>query len=155
MVNLSGGTISATPLVGESLSCTPQKLCGEEAILWHENLPWQTLLELVEELEEGVLIGSPFFAILTTGTGGEPAYYFLCKTLGVTSVDVCFSGSEVAEAANVAGGAEVAFSLLFTELVQIKLGLCTLSNGETGIIEGSGIFSLESGTEVLSVSSIG
>ncbi|MGA9285475.1 MAG: hypothetical protein WBV85_08530 [Solirubrobacteraceae bacterium] len=151
-----GKVATGTPLTGESITCTSQKFCGEEALAWAVNLPWTSLLELVEELEGGVLVGSPFFADLLTGNGGTGVgYYLQCKTLGVTIDDECIAAQGASEATNIAAGVTGTFSEAFTTLVGDKLGICSLSKEESAIVEGTGTETLETGAEVLSVSSTG
>ncbi|MGA9285377.1 MAG: hypothetical protein WBV85_08035 [Solirubrobacteraceae bacterium] len=155
ILTLSGVAAGTTPLVGESITCTSQKFCGEEALLWPVHLPWRGVLELVEELEGGVLVGSPFFAGVGSGTGGNAGYYLQCKTLGVTIDDECTAAQGAGEATNVATGVLGVAAESFTELMGDKLATCSLSKEETGVVEGSGVGTLETGTEILSVSSVG
>jgi len=152
LLSLAGAAISLTALSGTALLCAGQTNCeAASAKVWALNLPWQTLLELVEQT------GFTGFAdLILSGTGGNPGWYVECTVLGIKAEDDCTVAQGAAEAKNPAeGNVETIFSEAFTELVELKLATCTGATGaETGIVEGIGKEAVVGGG-TLTVSSTG
>jgi hypothetical protein len=107
---------------------------GGLAELWVDNLPWLTLLVLMEP-------GGIFLDWFETGTGGLPGYHFLCSN---GKENLC-SGLTSATLTNVAGGVMSVFDATAESFS------CTIGTGETKG-EGGITKDLEVGT--LSISSI-
>jgi hypothetical protein len=134
VLNLSKEAISSTPLSGTALSCTDETSC-ESGKVWPVGLPWLTLLELWEQGSE-----SGFVDLLTSQkAGGTVGWYVECTVLGVKSDEECTTATAASSATNGTGGMEDTFSTAFTELMGLKLTLCSGNKEETGVVIGSGV----------------
>jgi hypothetical protein len=148
ILNLAKEAISLTPLSGTSLSCTNKENC-ESSKVWAVDLSWPIAPGAVEASEKELFI---FTAL--EGSKGSPGWYVECTVLGIKSSDECTYEDLEAEAKNVTGGIEATFSKAQEEELLVPLGTCSISKGETGVVEGSGtIKATEGGT--LSVSQPG
>ncbi len=127
-----GEVAAGEPLVGAGLTCTNDENCAE-ALAWAEELPWLTLLVLMEDGTE------TFFADLLTSekTGGTVAYEVECMSLGLS--DLCSVTEAAALVENIAEGLNVEFSEAFTTLAGLKLANCTTAGVEEGVVEGLGL----------------
>jgi hypothetical protein len=137
LLSLAGVAISLTPLSGTALECTNDGNCPEP-LVWAVHLPWESLLELMEEGTE------VFFVSLGFSSGaGDPGYYIEC--MGTGTSDECRvvegAGKATNEGSNVDGEASEAF----TELAGLKLGNCSTAGNETALITGLGTLSLVGG----------
>jgi hypothetical protein len=132
VLNLNGIEIGA-PLTGTALECINEKGC-ENPLVWPDNLPWPTLLELMEDTEI-------FFVILMFGSSAPvgPGWDVECMSIIPTS-ELCEAPAGAAvKATNEATNVDGEFSEVFTELAGFKLANCTVGGTETGIVEGLGI----------------
>jgi hypothetical protein len=130
-----GGVEIGTPLTGEALACVNVKGC-ENPLVWADNLPWPTLLELIE-LDNATVEWS--FVILLFGTGGGPGWDVECMSIIPTSELCEATAGGVVGATNEATNVDGEFSEALTELIGLKLADCTVGGPETGIVEGLGI----------------
>jgi hypothetical protein len=132
VLNLANELVSSTPLVGLPLECEKETFC-EGALVWPENLPWETLLELMEvtppEPPEIFLVD-----LLFEGTGGKPAWDIECTTSPLKPSDLC--EGEAAIKLTLEGGSLLLaeFNDTFNELAGPALALCTQSNAHSGIV---------------------
>jgi hypothetical protein len=154
LLTLTETLVSATPLSGTGFSCIKgvgDEVCEAGSKVWPTNLPWLTRLML---WEEGGVTG--FVDLLAPHTGGgNLGWYIECKTPLVTLSEECAESESAVEERNVTGGVESIDSEAFTLLMELKLGLCTGNNEETGVLAGSGgLISLPGGGN-LTVSSEG
>ncbi len=155
LLTLTETLVSATPLSGTGFSCTKgagDEVCEAGSKVWPTNLPWLSRLML---WEEGGVTG--FVDLLTPHTGGgNLGWYIECKTSLVTLSEECAESESAVEVVNgFGGGVESNDSEAFTLLMELKLGLCTGNNEETGVLAGSGgLISLPGGGN-LTVSSEG
>jgi len=143
ILSLSGGAISSTVLTGVPILCVAQEGCsttGETPNVWPEGLPYEGEVELLEQT------GYTGFAVL--GGSQFSAFYIECTILGVKSTDVCSAAQSGAELTLAGTSAVLKDSLPFTELAGLKLGTCSFAGGETGILEGSGVFTVSGGGEL-------
>jgi len=156
IIEVSG--VPTKVLEGTGLLCNGQEGCltgTANSEVWAANLPWLTLLELIEE-ESPTLYQGFVVLILPHAGGGNPGWYTLCTTLLGTSEDECLAPEAMAEASNLTGGVNGEFSEAFTLLVGGVLGNCSASSSkETGLVVGLGEEKLAGSSEVLSVSSTG
>ena len=131
ILNLEGGAISLTSLSGTALSCTNSENCGEP-LFWYLELPWLTLLVLMEDGTE------TFFADLLVNekSGGSVGYEVECMSLGIA--DTCKVTEAVAKVENTVEGVNTEFSDPFTELAGLKLANCEIAGTEAGKLEGLG-----------------
>ncbi len=125
VLNLAKELIGA-PLTGTALSCTEVKVC-EEALVWPVNLPWSTLLELVEEE------GSVFFGVLlyAHAGGGNPGWEVECMKTITKPVDEC-TGEGIIELGLEGTTLTASFNEPFRELVGVPLATCTQSKEASG-----------------------
>jgi hypothetical protein len=135
VLNLSKELISSTPLEGTGMLCTDDTNC-ESPKLWPVGLPWLGLLELWETLTPAE---SGFVLLGIAPAGKVFGWYIECTVLGVKASEECTAAESVASAANVGTGVEATDSDTFTELMGLKLGLCSGNDEETGVLEGSGV----------------
>lgn len=146
VLSLTGESISLTALSGTFIACTGDASC-ETPHVWAVHLPWNTELELWEEgTESGFVI-----LILEKGTSGKPGWYVECTVLGTKITDECLAeaiGGALAE--NETGGVLTEFLESFTELMELKLALCSSSGEESGVVEGPGLETAPSGTLTVS-----
>ncbi len=139
VLDLTGKSISKTGLAGEALVCEEVSVC-EESLVWAVNLPWNTLLKLIEDGTE-VFFGD--YVESSTGAGWEVE----CMKTILKPVDECTAKEGVTKLSLdgplLLGG----FFEAFTELVGLKLATCTLGGAESGIVEtaASGEVLLEGG----------
>ncbi len=156
LLTLAGAAVGLTGLSGTALLCNGQEGCltgTENAEVWAVNLPWLTLMELVEEASPTAYTGFADLILPHTG-GGQPGWYTFCSTLLGNQEDQCTIPEEAAEKVNLTGGVTDIFSEAFTLLVGASLGKCSASSEEhTGLVTGEGETTTEGG--VLSVSSVG
>jgi len=129
LLNLKEEAISLTGLSGLAISCTNTKNCGEP-LAWALNLPWLTLLVLMEDGTE------TFFADLLTNAGKNVGYEVECMTQGIS--DSCLVTEAAALVENEGSTPNVEFSDPFTELAGLKLASCELAGNEAGIVSGLG-----------------
>jgi len=149
VLNLANPKVATgTPLTGTALECTEVKVC-EEPLVWPVNLPWNTLLELVEQG------GEVFFAdlILPGPSGKGPGWEVECMKTITKPVDECTGEGTTKlglEGATLTGS----FEELFRELMGVALANCTQSKEATGHVlsVGTGTIKLVSG-ETLNASS--
>ncbi len=125
------GVAAGSPLSGAGVACTNSENCGEP-LFWYEELPWLTLLVLIEDGTE------TFFAYLVVNekSGGRVSFEVECMSLGIT--DACAVAEAAAKVENTTEGVNTAFSDAFTELVGLKLGNCEFAGNEAGLVEGLG-----------------
>jgi len=133
LLNLSKELISSTELTGKSLTCTDETGC-ESAKVWPVGMPWLTLMELWEQGSE-----SGFVTLLTSQSGGNVGWEVECTVLGIKGSESCTTMTGASSATNVTGGVEGTFTDAFTELMGLKLALCSGSKTETGIVAGKGV----------------
>lgn len=126
------GVSAGAPLSGTGILCTNSENCGEP-LAWAVELPWLTLLVLMEDGSE------TFFADLLTSekSGGKVGYEVECMSLGIS--DTCTVTEGAAKVENTAEGVNSEFSDSFTELAGLKLANCELAGTEEGLVEGLGI----------------
>jgi hypothetical protein len=153
LLTLAGVAVPKTALEPSGLACTNDSNC-ESAKAWAINLPWLTEVQLWEEGTE-----SGFVILISAHAGGAaPGWYVECTVLGVKATDECKAatpeskpeGATLAE--NETGGVLTEFLESFTELMELKLALCSSSGEETGIVEGPGLEATTEGT--LTISSV-
>jgi len=147
VLTLGGSTVSPTALTGTNVTCELEAICENTSKVWAVHLPWLTQVELWEENAE-----SGFVDLILPNGAGNPGWYVECKAL-LTVSEECTGPEAVAQKVNVAAGVEDIFSLAFTELMGVKLALCTGNNEETGIVEGKGVTTIPGGG-LLTVSSV-
>ncbi len=142
VLSLTGTAISKVGLSGEALSCETVSVC-EEALVWAINLPWNTLLKLIEDGTE------KFFGDYIESSGaGNPGWEVECMKTILKPVDECTAVLGVTkltlDGPLLLGG----FSEAFTELAGLKLANCSLGGTEAGIVEteSSGEVLVEGGT---------
>jgi len=129
LLSLSGTAISLKSKEGAGLSCTNVSSC-EGSKVWAVNLPWKTLLELVENGATTL-----FVDLIVSGTGGNAGWSVECTDLGVKITDECLAQSEAAaELTNGITGAEGKFTESVRELMGLKKALCSSSGEETGAV---------------------
>ncbi len=133
VLNLSKELIANTALSELALLCTDETSC-ESSKMWAVGLPWLSLLELWEQGSE-----SGFVTLLTSQSGGNIGWYIECTVLGVKGSEECTTAAGAPSATNVTGGVEQTFSEALTELMGLKLTLCSGNKEETGIVEGKGV----------------
>ncbi len=129
ILNLSSVSISKVGLSGEALACETVSVC-EEALVWAINLPWNTLLKLIEDGTE------KFFGDYIENSGvGNPGWEVECMKTILKPVDECTAEQGVMtlslENTLLLGG----FFEAFTELAGLKLATCTLGGEEGGVLE--------------------
>ncbi len=129
ILTLTGLAISKVGLSGEALACETVSVC-EEALIWVINLPWNTLLVLIEDGTE------KFFADYIENSGaGNPGWEVECMKTILKPVDECTTAQGVTKLSLdgplLLGG----FSEAFTELAGLKLISCSLGGAETGVLE--------------------
>ncbi len=114
LLTLTTGTlVSSTPLVEPGLLCTNTENCSEP-LFWADNLPWNTLLELMVDGAE------TFFVDLLSKTGGSVGFHLVC--MGSSGLeDLCTFTEAGPKATNTAEGLDLEFSEAFTELAGLKL----------------------------------
>ncbi len=146
LLTLSTGTlVSSTPLIEPGLVCTNIENCPEP-LFWTDNLPWNTLLELMIDGTE------TFFIDLQSKTGGTVGYHIVC--MGSSGLeDLCTFTEAGSKATNTAEGLDLEFSEAFTELAGLKLANCEKAGTEAGIMGGLGFILLVGSSEPLTVSS--
>lgn len=127
------------PLTGLALECVEEKGSCPSPLVWAENLPWNTLAELMVDGTEEF-----FVDLLLKGTGvtGNPAWEVECMGAIATS-DLCEAAPEgISKLTNLTADVGAKFEEAFTELAGIKLATCTRSIGGTeenaGIVESDG-----------------
>jgi hypothetical protein len=99
------------------------------------HLPWTTELLLATETE--------FRDDIVSGTGGEPGYTVVCKTILGNVTDTC-TGKTSSEELNVTGGVEGIFE------AKSEKANCSLGGTGSGVILGKGISKTASGTLTVS-----
>lgn len=146
LLNLSGETISSTPLSGLALECTSQTGCetGMAAKVWPVGLGWETEASLYEEP------GGSYFALLFLphSGGGKPGWEIECLVLGTTVTDECTASENVSELALEGTKLLEKLSVAFAELTEIKLLSCSLGGTESGAVEGESSITLNEGGEL-------
>jgi hypothetical protein len=134
MLNLSKELIGSSPLGGTGLSCVDEATC-ESAKVWPVGLPWLSLLQLWETLTPAE---SGFVTLLTSQkTGTNIGWYVECTVIGVKVTEECTTATNAFSAENVAEGILGTFSIGFTELMGLKLALCSTKKEESGVVTGS------------------
>ena len=128
-LTLAKETISPTGLTGLAISCTNSLNCGEP-LFWYLNLPWLSLLVLMEDGTE------TFFAdlLVSEKTGGTVAYEIECMSLGIA--DACSVTEAASKVENITEGINSEFTDAFTTLVGLKLANCEIAGTEAGVVEG-------------------
>ena len=125
LLNAAKESINLAPLTELALTCANTKNCTEP-LVWAEELPWKTEVEL---MEDG---GSTFFVDLWINS----KFYMECLVLGVSVNELCQAPTIAADLSNEAGGVvDLGFSDAFQELAELKLGECG-GRAETYILEG-------------------
>jgi len=123
--------VGSTPLVGNSIACSSNNILCSAPLVWPVNLPWETLMELLEDGTE------KFFAILIEG---KPGWYVECSGTVGKPTDECTAPTNGVVELSLEGGSLLLgkFSEPFTELAEEKLANC-LQGGtlhtEAGIVE--------------------
>lgn len=134
LLNLNGEEISGAALGPLALECTNSKNCTEP-LVWAEELPWKTELELMEDGTEVL-----FVDLLMKG-----AYVAECLVAGISVEELCTVATTAIEITNEAGGTvDAVFSDPFQELAGLKLGECS-SHAEVAEVTGLGLILLTSG----------
>src|SRR6202046_1668013 len=156
LLTLAKAAVSKVQLSGTALLCSGQEGCNTGTAndeMWAVNLPWTTLLELVEEG------GGIFFAdLIVPSAAGNIGWYVQCATALGTADDECTAERGAEEATNGTSGVLGEFTEVFTLLLDEDLANCTASpEKETGNVEETtpGETRVVGSTEVLSVSSTG
>jgi len=146
LLNLPKELVDATELVEPGLACTNTTNCPEP-LAWADNLPWNTLLELMVDGTEEF-----FVDLLLSGGKGNPGYHVVC--MGTSGLeDLCSAETNISKYTNTAEGLNGEFSVVFDELAEVKLPNCTLAGMEKGVVEGLGITLLtETGAPALTAS---
>jgi len=131
LLNLSGGSISLTGLSGTALECTNSGSCGEP-LAWAIELPWLTLLVLMEDGTE------TFFAdlLVSEKTGGSVGYEVECMSLGIA--DTCKVTEAAALVENEASAPNSEFSEAFTLLAGLTNANCEIAGTGAGVVMGLG-----------------
>jgi len=137
--------VSGTALVEPALLCTNTENCAEP-LVWAIELPWLTVLMLMEDGTES------FFVDLATKPGGSMGYYFDC--MGSNATDTCKSTESIVKITNTAEGLDAESSEAFTLLAGLGLVNCEVAGVESGNLEGLG-FILVIGGGALTASSEG
>jgi len=89
--------IAEKALEATGLTCTGQENC-EKPVAWVVHLPWNSLLELMEDT-------TTYSVVLFSNSGaGNPGWYLECEDLGIKAEDECTAAEDVAEEVNIAGG---------------------------------------------------
>jgi len=135
VLNLSNEAIGPA-LTGTALSCEEESVC-EEGLVWPLHLPWNTLLELMEQ-ENSEKKVEVFFVVLieesATG-GGKPGWEVECMKTITKPVDECV-GTGVIELSLEANTLLLGMFLkAFTELSGEPFADCTQSKEDTGVVE--------------------
>lgn len=114
LLNLEGEEISGVPLEGLELECVDSANCTEP-LVWAEELPWKTELELMEDGTE------VFFAdFLLKG-----AFEAECLIAGISVEELCTTPELAIQLTNQPGGPiDEEFSDAFQALTGLKLGSC-------------------------------
>jgi hypothetical protein len=134
MLNLSKELVGSLPLSGTGLSCADETTC-ESAKVWPVGLPWLSLLQLWETLTPAE---SGFVTLLTSQKAGTNiGWYVECTVIGVKVTEECTTAMNAFSAENVAEGILGTFSTGFTELMGLKLALCSTKKEESGVVTGS------------------
>ncbi len=133
LLNLSKELITNTVLSELAFLCTDETSC-ESSKMWAVGMPWLSLLELWEQGSE-----SGFVTLLTSQSGGNTGWYIECTVLGIKGSEECIIATRASSSTNVTGGVEGTFSDAFTELMGLKLALCSGNKEETGVVQGSGV----------------
>jgi len=134
LLNLAKEAINLTPLTELGLiTCTNTKNCTEP-LVWAEELPWKTELQLMEDTE------SFFVDLIANGR-----YYAECLILGVSAAELCEAATTAVKITNIAEGLDAEFSDAFQELAELPLGICGGRAG-TAIVEGLGLIVPDAGT---------
>jgi hypothetical protein len=137
LLSLAGVAISLTGLTGTALACTNVSNCPEP-LVWAVHLPWESLLELMEEGTE------VFFADLLFSSGaGNPGWEVEC--MGTTTTDECTVVEGVSNSTSEGNNIDSEFSEAFTELAGLKLANCVTGGNEVGLVTGLGTISLVGG----------
>jgi hypothetical protein len=135
LLNLKLEEISKTELSGAGLSCTSQENCTEP-LVWADELPWKTELELMVDGSE------TFFVDLLLKAG----YYVECLILGVTINELCTTPTTAVKVTNETGGVvDQEFKDAFQTLAGLTLAECTLGGKESAEVTGLGTEKLTSG----------
>jgi hypothetical protein len=146
-LSLSAGQISGA-LTGAALTCLNILNCVEP-LVWFVNLPWNTLLELMEDT------ASFFVDLITESSNEKPAGWHLeCMGVGGIS-DECTASLFIGEIKNLAMGEEIVFSRAFNELSGIGMGTCTMGGANSSLIVGNGMITDTSMAGTISASSTG
>jgi hypothetical protein len=120
--------ISKTQLVEPGLVCTNVKLC-EEPLVWLDNLPWQTEVELVEDA------GTFFAVLILPHPGGEnPGWHIACMKNIIGTEDLCSFSERVAQLTLEGATLLASFSEAFRELTGAGTVNCTLGGAGTGLV---------------------
>ena len=132
LLTLAGVAVSLTGLTGTAITCTNSANCGEP-LAWALNLPWLSLLVLMEDGTE------TFFAdlLVSEKTGGTVAYEVECMSLGIA--DTCAVSEAASKVENITEGVNTEFADAFTTLAGLKLANCEIAGTEAGVVEGLGI----------------
>jgi hypothetical protein len=124
--------VSLVVLTEPGIACENTDGHCAEPLVWAENLPWNTLLELMEEGTE------KFFVILIeeSGTAGLPGWYVWCMKTIFEPTDLCEAKANGVSQLSLENGTLLlaAFSEVFLELAGEALATCTLSGAATGIV---------------------
>lgn len=144
VLSLTGVAISnAETLTGESLNCTAQTACetNTTVLVWPLGLPTETEVELLEQT------GGPFFVVLFLKKLGYEITN--CLVFGVSAEDSCTATTTSAAELTLSGTSLMgSFSTAITTLNEFKNATCTNGGAETGVVEGSGTFTVEGGGEL-------
>jgi hypothetical protein len=139
LLDILGNPIDMTILVEPGLLCANVQNCPEP-LVWADNMPWRTKLELMD-------VGTEiFFADLFFNAG----FHLVCMGNGTS--DLCEAAESVAKVTNEAAGLDEEFSEAFTELAGLKLANCTTAGAEKGILEGLGLVLVTLGGTLLASS---
>lgn len=137
--------IETKELVEPGLACTNVKLC-EEPLVWADNLPWVTEVELVEDA--GV-----FFAVLILPHVGAMTigWHVWCMKNIIGTEDLCTAPEGAAQLTLENATLLGSFSEPFRELVGAPAATCTLGGAGAGLVVSDppfGAFRLLNGEEL-------
>jgi hypothetical protein len=135
LLDLSGNLI-ALELEGSGLTCTNIANCTSP-LVWADNLPWPTELELLEWN-----LGFIYVVLILSNGVGSPGWHAECVIGGVKVTELCTAPEAAFEVSNNAGGTvDALFSEAIQTLSNLKLGTCSIGGAETAEVKGLGTIS--------------
>jgi hypothetical protein len=141
--------ISSSPLVGKGLACTNIKNCAfGSPQVYPVHLPWNTLLELLEETG----VTNPLYVdLILNGGTGNPGWEVECPF----GTDECTASAGVVEVKNNATSNDVdtQFTEAIRELAEAPLATCTQSGEASGHVVSDALALLTSTAGTVAASS--